>query len=126
MSSGKYKTFGQFLTEKRTEKGITLRGMALRLGVSAPYLHDVEKSNRYAPDLDKLKEIVKILALSKQEEDEMYNLGGETRGEVAPDLPDYILGKEYVAVALRTARDSGARKEDWLKFVEELKNRSEE
>lgn len=126
MSSGKYKNFGQFLAEKRSEKGITLRGMATRLGVSAPYLHDVEKSNRYAPDLDKLKEIVRILCLTKEEEDEMYNLAGETRGEVAPDLPDYILGKEYIAVALRTARDSGAKKEDWLKFVEELKRRNEE
>ena len=33
------------------------------------------------------------------------------------------MGREYVATALRTARDLDADEADWLKFVEELRNR---
>ena len=53
----------------------------------------------------------------------MYDIVGKQKDGVAPDLPEYIKGKEYVSVALRTARDLGAGEADWHKFVEELKKR---
>ena len=45
------------------------------------------------------------------------------RNSVAPDLPDYIMRRDYVAAALRTARDLGAGEKEWAAFVEELKRR---
>ena len=83
-----YQNFGEFLQRKRTEKQITLRKMAEMIGITAPYLTDIEKRN-----------------------------------SVAPDLPDYIMEHDYVSAALRTARDLDASEADWLKFVEELKQR---
>lgn len=53
----------------------------------------------------------------------MFDLAGKQRNSVAPDLPDYIMKRDYVAAALRTARDLDADEDDWLKFVEELKQR---
>ena len=38
-----YANFGEFISKKRVEKKITLRKMADMLGVSAPFLTDVEK-----------------------------------------------------------------------------------
>lgn len=38
-----YANFGEFISKKRVEKQITLRKMADMLGVSAPFLTDVEK-----------------------------------------------------------------------------------
>lgn len=41
-----YANFGEFINKKRVEKKITLRKMADMLGVSAPFLTDVEKDRR--------------------------------------------------------------------------------
>ena len=118
-----YKNFGEFLQKKREERQITLRKMAAKLGFTAPYLSDIEKDRRNPPDMDKLEHISAILLLSEEDRTLMFDLAGKKRNSVAPDLPEYIMGREYVAAALRTARDLDADEADWLKFVEELRNR---
>ena len=115
--------FGEFLQRKREEKQITLRKMAELLGFSAPFLSDVEKDRRNPPELAKLEQIADILGLSYEDKETMYNLAGKKRDSVAPDLPEYIMSRDYVAAALRTARDLDAGEEEWLRFVEELKRR---
>ena len=115
--------FGEFLQRKREEKQITLRKMAELLGFSAPFLSDVEKDRRNPPELAKLEQIANILGLSYEEKETMFNLAGKKRDSVAPDLPEYIMSRDYVAAALRTARDLDAGEEEWLRFVEELKQR---
>jgi len=115
--------FGEFLQRKREEKRITLRKMAEMLGYSAPFLSDVEKDRRNPPELAKLEQIAKILDLTYEEQQTMYNLAGKKRDSVAPDLPEYIMQRDYVAAALRTARDLDAGEEEWLRFVQELKER---
>lgn len=121
--SKQYNNFGEFLAEKREEHDFTMREFARQLGVSAPFLSDVEK-NRTAPlTKERLEKVAEILNLSREEQDGMYDLVGKQRNVVAPDLPDYIKGRDYVSVALRTARDLDAGEEEWLRFVEELKKR---
>lgn len=115
--------FGEFLQRKREEKQITLRRMAELLGFSAPFLSDVEKDRRNPPELAKLEQIADILGLSYEEKETMFNLAGKKRDSVAPDLPEYIMSRDYVAAALRTARDLDVGEEEWLRFVEELRQR---
>ena len=124
MSENKfYANFGDFLAEKREERDITLREMARKLGVSAPFLSDVEK-NRTAPlTKERLDKVAEILSFSESEKNEMFDLVGKQKNIVAPDLPEYIIGRDYVATALRTARDLNAGEAEWLRFVEELKKR---
>lgn len=119
----KYSNFGEFLQKKREEKKVTLRKMADMLGFSAPFLSDVEKDRRNPPEKDKLDMIVNILGLSEEEKDLMFNLAGRRRNTVAPDLPEYIMERDYVSSALRIARDLNASEEEWMAFVEELKKR---
>lgn len=118
-----FKNFGEFITKKREEKQITLREMAKRLEISPPYLSDVEKDRRNPFELEKLEQLSNILNLSEEEETIMFNLAGKKRDDVAPDLPDYIKGRDYVSAALRTARDLDAGEEEWLEFVKDLKRR---
>ena len=118
-----YANFGEFISKKRVEKKITLRKMADMLGVSAPFLTDVEKDRRNPLDMEKLNRLAEILDLSKEENELMLNLAGRKRNAVAPDLPEYIMERDYVSAALRTARDLGAGEEEWNRFVEELKKR---
>ena len=116
-------TFGEFLRQKRTESGITLRKLAEMLDFSAPFLIDVEKGNRNPPDLAKLEQIAGIFHLSDEDRQLMFDLAGEKRGSIAPDLPEYIMSRRYVTAALRIARDLDAGEEEWQWFVDELQRR---
>lgn len=118
-----YANFGEFINKKRVEKKITLRKMADMLGVSAPFLTDVEKDRRNPFDMEKLTLLAQILDLTPEDNEIMYNLAGKKRNSVAPDLPEYIMERDYVSAALRTARDLDAGEEEWMKFVEDLKKR---
>jgi len=119
----KYLNFGDFIAQKREEKQITLREMAKKLNITPPYLSDVEKDRRNPFDIDKLELLANILLLSEEEKTIMLDLAGKKRNEVAPDLPEYIMERDYVSAALRTARDLDAGEEEWLEFVKELKKR---
>ena len=121
--STQYQNFGEFLQKKREAKQITLRKMAEMLKMSAPYLSDIEKGRRNPPEMDKLDQIAQILLLSDEERTVMLDLAGKMRNTVAPDLPEYIMERDYVSAALRTARDLDASEADWLRVVEELKQR---
>ena len=123
MNTQQYLNFGDFLQKKRTERQITLRKMAEMIGITAPYLTDIEKDRRNPPEMETLETISNILILSDEEKTTMFDLAGKRRNSVAPDLPDYIMERDYVSAALRTARDLDASEEDWHKFVEELKQR---
>lgn len=116
-------SFGSFVSMKRIERNISLRKMAELLDVSAPFWSDVEKGRKNPPRLEKLEELANVLHLSNEERTQMFDLAGDGRKAVAPDIPAYIQENVYVAAALRTARDLGASEEDWDKFVEELKKR---
>ena len=121
--STQYQNFGEFLQKKREAKQITLRKMTEMLKMSAPYLSDIEKGRRNPPEMDKLDQIAQILLLSDEERTVMLDLAGKMRNTVAPDLPEYIMERDYVSAALRTARDLDASEADWLRFVEELRQR---
>ena len=121
--NAQYQNFGEFIQRKRGEKQIPLRKMAERIGISAPYLSDIEKDRRNPPEMDKLELISQVLLLSEDEKSTMLDLAGRKRNSVAPDLPGYIMEREDVSAALRTARDLDAGEEEWMKFVAELKKR---
>lgn len=44
------KTLGHFLKEKRSAAGLTLRELAEKIGVTAPFLSDIELGRRYPSD----------------------------------------------------------------------------
>src|SRR5699024_1456373 len=82
--------FGEFIAEKRKSRGLTLRGLAAELGIVPAYMSDIEKGNRYPPDKDKLYELARILCLSEEETNTMFDLAaGEKENTVSPDLPEY-------------------------------------
>ncbi|NME83330.1 helix-turn-helix transcriptional regulator [Clostridium sp. SM-530-WT-3G] len=116
-------SFGEFIAKKREEQRITLREMARLLKITPPYLSDIEKDRRNPPDKDKLDEIAKILCLSDEECNYMYDLAGNKRNTIAPDLPEYIMDTYNVRVALRKARDLNLGEDEWNEIVKELENR---
>ena len=111
--------FGEFIAKKRKERGITLRNMAERLGITPPYYSDIEKSRRNPPDMDMLIKIANELGLTEEDRNLMFDYAGRDRKEIAPDLPDYIKNTDIVTVALRKAKDL-ASEDDWQQFIDKL------
>ncbi|MHB1652373.1 MAG: helix-turn-helix domain-containing protein [Desulfitobacteriaceae bacterium] len=116
-------TFGRFLAQKREERDITLRELARQLEVSAAFLSDVENNRKPPLTVDRLEKAANIMLLSMEEKTKMYDLAGKQRNSIPPDLPEYIIERDYVSAALRTARDLDAGEEEWQHFIDDLKRR---
>ncbi len=116
-------TFGEYLKHKREEKQISLREVARTLGVSAPFLSDVENNRRGPLTEERLADLAKVLHLNEKEKAEMYDIVGKQKGLLAPDLNPYVTERPYVNAALRTARNLEANEEDWQRFVDYLSNK---
>ena len=118
-------SFGEYLKRKRGEKDISMRELARRLELSAPFLSDVE-NNRRAPLIEeRLADLAEVLNLTEDEKAEMYDIVGKQKGLLPPDLNPYIQDRPYVNAALRTARNLDADEADWQRFVEELIKRKQ-
>lgn len=114
-------SFGELLLQLREKHDVTLRELARKIGVSAPFLSDVEKDRKAPLTAEKLEKVAIALGLSPEEKIQLFDIAGKQRNTIAPDLPAYIMERDYVSIALRTARDLDAGEAEWQKFIEELK-----
>lgn len=119
--------FGEFISEKRKFKKISLRKMADSLDLSPAYWSDIEKGRRNPPRIEILEKLSDLLGLSQGEFDNMVDMASEARDEIPMDLPDYIKNNELAKVALRKAsrmtnlKDSNnVTKKAWEEFIKNL------
>ena len=112
--------FGEYISEKRRGKGLTLRGLAQSVGISTTYLCDIEKGRRLPPGTELCEGLASALGLSGAERDRLYDLSGAQRGGVPADLPGYTTENPYMRVALRKAKDMKAGEAEWLRFIAQM------
>ena len=118
-------TFGKFIREKRLERGLTLRGLAARLDLSPVYISNIETDRRAAPTQEHLDRLAAELSLSKEERERMLDLAAKSKTQrVSADLPDYIMERDIVRAALRTAKEVDATDEEWQEFIDRLTKRN--
>lgn len=119
--------FGQYVEQQRKKQGITLRGLAGELDIAPAYMSDIEKGRRYPPSKDKLVEIARILKFTEDQLNLMFDLAAMAKeNTVSSDLPEYIMEKDIVRVALRKARDANISDKTWEKVIEMLDNEKTE
>ena len=118
MQSPQTESFAAFVTRKRKEHNITMRALANVLGVSGPYLYDVEQGHRNPLKKENLEKMAAFFELDEEETALMFDLAGIDRGIVPLDLPDYILNNAYVRVALRMAKKKCISNEMWQEFID--------
>ena len=82
--------FGEFISQKRKEKNFTIRELARKLNISFTYLSDVEKGRAKAFRPEILKLLINVLQLTKEEQDKLNDLAGESQNTVAPDIAEYL------------------------------------
>ena len=112
-------TFGSFLIQKRMERDISARQLAISLDISAVYMCDIEKDRRPVPE-DMLEKIPGLLCLNENEINLMYDLAAKSRNSVSADLPEYIMEKDIVRAALRTAKKHNVTDKQWEDFIRRI------
>jgi transcriptional regulator with XRE-family HTH domain len=102
-----------------------LKDIAGAMGVTATYLSDIIKGRRYPPEMKLLEKIAEALRLNVTEREELLDLAGRERAEVAPDLPQYIMDENlpHVRMALRRATARNIGDDFWKKVVEEMNDK---
>lgn len=112
-------SFGEYVKARREGLGISLRSLAADIGIAPAYLSDIEKGNRPAPSkhLDKFISSLKIPA---EELSHFYDLVGDDRKSISPDISDYVYNNEIARVALRKARDNNISPAQWQKFIDSI------
>ena len=117
-------TFGSFVREKRQSIGLSLRTLAAKLDLSPVYLSNIENDRRPAPTRAYLERLEQELHLNKAETEQMLALAAKSQNNrVSADLPDYIMDREIVRAALRTAREADATDQEWQDFIDRINRR---
>ena len=117
-------TFGGFIREKRQSIGLSLRTLAAKLDLSPVYLSNIENDRRPAPTRAYLERLEQELHLNKAETEQMLDLAAKSQNNrVSADLPDYIMDREIVRAALRTAREADATDQEWQDFIDRINRR---
>ena len=113
--------FGEFIKQKRIEKGLNLRRLAELIDIAPSYLSDIEKGKRNSPSSDKMEKLVEILELTENEVSIMNDLAAEPRtNTVAPDISEYVMQNDSVRVALRKAQELNLGDKEWMKIIETM------
>jgi transcriptional regulator with XRE-family HTH domain len=119
--------FGNFLTQKRLELDMTLRGFAKKVGVSPVHMSNMENNKRAAPRDDLLEKIADHLLLDKADRAILFDLAAKSKNfPAAPhDLLEYINSSNLARKALRKAIDAAATDAEWEGFIAQLNKRAE-
>ena len=113
----KKKTFGTYIRSLRLLRGFGLRELARQLGISAPYLSDLEKDKRGAPPVDLVRAIVKILDADSEN---IYDLAGKSRKTIASDIEDLLIAKPEIVSLLRSVNFFSLSKQQILEIKETM------
>lgn len=117
-------TFGSFVRQRRQALGISLRGLAARAELSPVYMSSIETDRKAAPAKEILERLAVELRLGKEERETFLDLAAKSRKQrVSADLPDYIMEKDIVRAALRTAKEVDATDEEWQEFIDRITKR---
>jgi choline kinase/DNA-binding XRE family transcriptional regulator len=96
-------TFGSYIRKLRIKNNIGQRELAKKIGVAASYLNDMEKNKRTAPRTELIKKLSVIL---KADLDLLYDLAGDSKKGIAPDIVAYVENNPKIISLLRAAKNS--------------------
>ena len=113
----KKKSFGSLIRESRIKNGFGQRELATKIGVAASYLNDIEKEKRSAPNQIVIKKISKILKININT---LNDLAGISKGNVAPDIGEYIENNPKIVSLIRSIKENNLNEEQIEKIESSL------
>ena len=77
-----------------------------------------------APTQEHLEKLAIELKLNRDEWEYLLDLAAKSKDQkVSADLPDYILERDIVRAALRTAKEVDATDAEWQEFIDRITKR---
>ena len=113
--------FGQFISDLRIRHSMRSQDLADRVGISRPYLSQLEHGVRLNPDPVVIVKIAKVLDLTLDESAKLFDMYARETGQLAPDIVEYIKSSKKVQKALRYSCNKGVPDGVWEEFIEKLK-----
>lgn len=107
---------GSFISNKRKERELSLRKLALNSKISVTYLSDIESGRRSNVSKDILENISKALMLNEQEKEKLFTLVGNKNDSIPMDVEEFVKNHPEVVAYLREAKRGEHDK--WLKGIE--------
>ena len=111
------RSFGRFVRQRREELGKSVRGFSQEIGITAVYLSDIERGNRYAPKAY-LEALRTGLQIPEEDKCAFEDLASASRGFRYEDINPYLGMQPLARVALRKARDLNIPDEKWQEFID--------
>ncbi len=109
------KKFGSFIRDLRIRQNIGQRELANKVGIAPSYLNDIEKEKRSAPKQIVIKKISKLLKINI---DTLNDLAGISKGNVAPDIGEYIEKNPRIVSLIRSIKQNNLDEEQ----IEKIEN----
>ena len=98
-----------------------------RLGLSPVYMSNIETDRKPAPTQEYLEKLAQELHLNVDERRYLLDLAAKSKEQcVSADLPEYIMERDIVRAALRTAKEVDATDEEWQAFIDRLTQRDKD
>lgn len=116
-------TFGSYLRFLLNKYGQTARELARLLHFTPPYISDVLAGNNKPLKFADLKTIETWLSLSSNEAEHLYDLAGQERNEVAPDLMALIKNTQQARNLLRIIKRNKISEEQLQQICESLSSK---
>ena len=114
------KNFGVLIRELRIKSGFGQRELASKIGIAASYLNDIEKEKRTAP---KPAVITKLSKFLKVNINDLNDLAGISKGNVAPDISQYIENNPGIVSLIRSIKENNLN-ENQIEQIEFSLNKS--
>ena len=114
---GKKESFGLLIRESRIKNGFGQRELATKIGVAASYLNDIEKEKRSAPKQIVIKKLSKLLKININT---LNDLAGISKGNVAPDIGEYIEDNPKIVSLIRSIKENNLDDEQIEKIEDSL------
>ena len=99
----KKKNFGSLIRELRVKNGFGQRELANKIGIAASYLNDIEKEKRSAPKQIVIKKLSKLLKININI---LNDLAGISKGNVAPDIGEYLENNPKIVSLIRSLKEN--------------------
>ena len=107
------KTFGSYIRDLRINNDIGQRELALKIGIAASYLNDIEKNKRGAPKVNIIKKLSLIL---KADSYLLNDLAGNSKKTLPPDILDYVENNPKIISLIRSAKNNNLSDDEFEKI----------
>ena len=104
----------------RIKNGFGQRELATKIGVAASYLNDIEKEKRSAPKQIVINKLSKFLKININT---LNDLAGISKGNVAPDIGEYIENNPRIVSLIRSIKENNLDEEQ-IETIENSLNKN--